>query len=99
MSGRGGAGGPTAGKARRVEAVIRAATAHAAGTHGLTRRESDVIRCVLRGLDTRAIASELGCGTKTVETHVTSLLRKTGTSGRLELAARAWLAWALATQG
>lgn len=45
-------------------------------------REQDVLRLVARGLSDRAIAGELCLSPKTVEKHVSAVLRKTGTTSR-----------------
>jgi DNA-binding NarL/FixJ family response regulator len=52
----------------------------------LTARESDVLRLIARGLPNRQIASQLGLGLRTVESHVSSLLGKLGVSSRTEAA-------------
>ncbi|MFP5069700.1 LuxR C-terminal-related transcriptional regulator [Pseudonocardia nantongensis] len=51
----------------------------------LTRRERDVLRLLARGYAYKEIAGELFISVKTVETHVSSVLRKTQTSNRHEL--------------
>ena len=51
----------------------------------LTRRERDVLRLLARGWTYREIAAELVISVKTVETHVSSVLRKTQSSNRHEL--------------
>ena len=51
----------------------------------LTRRERDVLRLIARGWTYREIAAELVLSVKTVETHVSSVLRKTQSSNRHEL--------------
>ncbi|MFP5019884.1 response regulator [Pseudonocardia phyllosphaerae] len=51
----------------------------------LTRRERDVLRLLARGYAYKEIAGELFISVKTVETHVSSVLRKTQTSNRYEL--------------
>ena len=51
----------------------------------LTRREREVLRLLARGYAYKAIASELFISVKTVETHVSSVLRKTQLSNRYEL--------------
>jgi two-component system, NarL family, response regulator LiaR len=52
----------------------------------LTARESDVLRLIARGLPNKQIASQLGLGLRTVESHVSSLLGKLGVSSRTEAA-------------
>jgi DNA-binding CsgD family transcriptional regulator len=56
--------------------------------HGLTPRESDVLLRLATGLSNKEIAADLGCGRRTVEVHVASILRKSGCSSRLELVTR-----------
>ena len=51
----------------------------------LTRRERDVLRLLARGYAYKEIAGELFISVKTVETHVSSVLRKTQLSNRYEL--------------
>ncbi|MEV4317514.1 response regulator transcription factor [Actinocrispum sp. NPDC049592] len=51
----------------------------------LTPRERDVLRLLARGYAYKEIASELYISVKTVETHVSSVLRKTQLSNRYEL--------------
>jgi DNA-binding NarL/FixJ family response regulator len=52
----------------------------------LTARETDVLRLIARGLPNKQIASQLGLGLRTVESHVSSLLGKLGVSSRTEAA-------------
>mgnify|MGYP001347244386 CR=1 FL=1 len=51
----------------------------------LTPRERDVLRLLARGYAYKEIAKELFISVKTVETHVSSVLRKTQLSNRYEL--------------
>ena len=51
----------------------------------LTRRERDVLRLLARGWSYKEIAAELVISVETVETHVSSVLRKTQKSNRYEL--------------
>jgi DNA-binding CsgD family transcriptional regulator len=55
----------------------------------LSRREEEVARLVAVGLSNDQIASRLFLSTRTVEHHVTSILRKLPASGRAEIAAYA----------
>jgi DNA-binding NarL/FixJ family response regulator len=59
----------------------------------LTPTEKRVIRHVARGLANRDIAMELNISQRTVESHVSNVLGKTGLSNRTELAR-----WAIATE-
>ena len=56
---------------------------------GVTSREMDVLLLVAHGLSNTEIASRLFISPKTVETHVASLVAKTGQSGRRALIAHA----------
>ena len=58
----------------------------------VTRREADVLRSVERHLTNAQIAAELHLSTRTVESHVASLLRKSGAKDRRDLARRAEVA-------
>jgi DNA-binding CsgD family transcriptional regulator len=52
---------------------------------GLTRREVQVLECVLAGKPTKIMASELGISPYTVQAHLTSIFAKTGQRSRREL--------------
>jgi DNA-binding CsgD family transcriptional regulator len=54
----------------------------------LSRRQSQILALSTEGLTTREIAERLGCRPKTVEVHVTGLLRKAGAERRSELVAK-----------
>ena len=56
---------------------------------GITSREMDVLKFVARGHSNTEIAARLFISPKTVETHVASLIAKTGQSSRRELVAHA----------
>jgi DNA-binding CsgD family transcriptional regulator len=56
---------------------------------GVTSREMDVFLLVAQGFSNSEIAERLFISPKTVETHVASLVAKTGQSGRRELVAHA----------
>ena len=51
----------------------------------LTARERDVLRLIARGYTYKEVAAELYISGKTVETHVSSVLRKLQLSNRREL--------------
>jgi len=53
---------------------------------GLTARELEVLRLVLRGYSTQQIAEQLGVSRHTIRTHVQQVLRKLGVHGRVKLA-------------
>jgi DNA-binding NarL/FixJ family response regulator len=52
----------------------------------LTPREREVLRLIARGYAYKEIANDLGISSKTVETHVSSVLRKLQLSSRHQLA-------------
>ena len=56
----------------------------------LTPREDQVLEHLVEGLSNKQIASMLGCASRTVDVHVTHLLRKSGASGRAQLIASFW---------
>ncbi len=53
--------------------------------YGLTTREREVARLVLRGRSTAALANELGIAAGTVQAHLRSIFAKTGVRSRREL--------------
>ena len=58
-------------------------------TYGLTKRESDVLAAVVSDeRPLKHVAAELGVGLRTVQHHLTSLYKKTGTQTRTGLTAR-----------
>ena len=52
----------------------------------LTPREREVLRLIARGYAYKEVSRDLGISTKTVETHVSSVLRKLQLSSRHQLA-------------
>jgi len=54
----------------------------------LSARESEVLRLLAEGLTDREIAGALAISPRTVESHVSSLLRKLGVRNRAEAAQR-----------
>jgi len=55
-------------------------------SHGLSKRELDVVRLLCQGLRNRDIAEALFISPQTVKIHLHSTFEKTGVSDRLELA-------------
>ena len=53
--------------------------------HGVTSREVDVLSLLARGLTNAAISEQLFLSPRTVETHIASLLAKSGTANRQQL--------------
>jgi len=54
--------------------------------HGLSSREHEVLRLLAEGMTDREIAGALTISTRTVETHVSSVLHKLGARNRVEAA-------------
>jgi DNA-binding NarL/FixJ family response regulator len=54
----------------------------AANPAGLTRRETEVLRLLAAGLSNAKIAARLGLSDRTVDNHVSAVLRKLGVSSR-----------------
>jgi DNA-binding NarL/FixJ family response regulator len=55
-------------------------------SYGLTRREVEVIRCIVEGCSNRDIARQYGLSEETVKRHLSNVFDKLGVSTRLELA-------------
>jgi DNA-binding CsgD family transcriptional regulator len=53
--------------------------------HGLSRREIEVVSCLLRGLKNAQIASRLGLSERTVESHCLHIYNKLGIKDRIGL--------------
>ncbi|MEO7423519.1 MAG: helix-turn-helix transcriptional regulator [Ornithinibacter sp.] len=64
------------------------------GLDVLTRREREVVAHVVAGRTYAEIATALFLSEKTVSSHISNLLRKTGTANRIELAT-----WAVRVAG
>lgn len=63
---------------------------HAVKAWGLTAREGEVLSRVAEGRTNAAIARDLSCAERTIELHVTHLLKKAHVSNRASLVARFW---------
>jgi DNA-binding CsgD family transcriptional regulator len=70
---------------RRLGRPGRRRAAAARGPASLTRREREVAELAVAGLSTRDIATQLGIGDRTVETHLDNVYAKLGVESRLEL--------------
>lgn len=55
------------------------------GGAGLTRREGDVLACIVEGLPNAAIADRLSISEETVKSHVKAILRKLGARDRAQV--------------
>lgn len=66
-----------------VEAAARSLCARA----GLTRRESEVLGCIVAGMSRERAAEELSVSVYTVKNHMASIYAKAGVHGRAELLA------------
>ncbi|MFC0252252.1 response regulator transcription factor [Massilia consociata] len=51
----------------------------------ITRRESEILQLLSRGMQNKYIARELGISPFTVRDHITCLLKKAGLRNRVEL--------------
>lgn len=72
-----------------VGAGVENILAEASGNSELSRRETEVLQCIARGLSNPGIAEQLGISPKTVDTHRTSLMRKLGAHSTATLLVRA----------
>lgn len=61
-----------------------------AENHGLTKRESEVLRLLLEGKDNQNIASAMGVSLGTVKAHLNHIYGKVGIKTRQELKERFW---------
>lgn len=69
--------------------VSPAASPRPAPAPELTARETDVLRCLARGIANKEIATELAVSEATVERHLTNVYRKLGATGRSDALVRA----------
>ncbi len=68
-----------------AEALLANATATARAADPLTRREREVLALVAQAMSNREVANALVLSERTVESHVRSILAKTGLTTRIEL--------------
>ncbi len=57
----------------------------------LTKKQTEVLGCIVRGASNKSIASDLRCSEGTVELHVSALLDKAQAEHRSELIAKFWM--------
>ncbi len=72
----------------RADALLREITAAERTASPLSEREAEVAELMLRALSNRQIAARLVISERTVESHVSSILRKEGVATRTEYLAR-----------
>lgn len=70
----------------RVRHLAHCAQAATSSGDRLTDREREVLSRLVQGMDTRAIAADLGCAHNTARTHVQNVLSKLGVHSRLAAA-------------
>lgn len=77
----------------RVESMIDSNLELYGKKHKLSKREQEVLRLVLTGLDNQNIASTMGVAPSTAKVHVHNILRKTGHANRQDLIQDFWSTW------
>lgn len=76
--------------AERAQELLAAGRALGAGVK-VSRREQEVLDCILQGLSNKEIAARLNVAERTVKFHVSSLLAKFGVTDRVALSREASL--------
>jgi DNA-binding CsgD family transcriptional regulator len=76
--------------AERAQELLAAGRALGAGVK-VSRREQEVLDCILQGMSNKEIASRLNVAERTVKFHVSSLLAKFGVTDRVALSREASL--------
>jgi DNA-binding CsgD family transcriptional regulator len=77
--------------AERAQELLAAGRALGAGVK-VSRREQEVLDCILQGFTNKEIAAKLNVAERTVKFHVSSLLAKFGVTDRVALSREASLA-------
>jgi DNA-binding CsgD family transcriptional regulator len=72
------------------EPSVAARVARAASLWKLTGCQTKILRLLVHGEANKLMAEKFGCALRTVEVHVTGVLKKSGTLSRAELIARFW---------
>ena len=73
----------------RLSSILSESDEPNSGSNQLTKRELQVLQAISSGGTSREIAIQLHMAERTVEFHITNLLRKLGAKGRLEAAMKA----------
>jgi len=68
----------------QIEGSIRTYSEPGCPFHPLSKREMEVLSCVVRGMSNKEIASLLGISHQTVKNHITSILRKFSVEDRTQ---------------
>jgi two-component system nitrate/nitrite response regulator NarL len=77
---------PVEGLVSALHQLVREQASPEQKSYGLTRRELEVLRCIVDGCSNRDIASQFGLSEETVKRHLSNIFDKLGVSNRLELA-------------
>jgi DNA-binding NarL/FixJ family response regulator len=72
-----------------AQALVKAATRPPKPGHDLTKRESEILGLIVKGMNNREIADHLTISQSTVKNHVTSIFMKLGVTNRAEAVALA----------
>lgn len=77
----------------RVESLIDGNLEIYGKKYKLSKREQEVLRLILTGLDNQNIASTMSVAPSTAKVHVHNILRKTGHANRQDLIKDFWSTW------
>lgn len=77
----------------RVESLIDGNLELYGKKHKLSKREQEVLRLILTGMDNQNIASTMSVAPSTAKVHVHNILRKTGHANRQDLIQDFWSTW------
>ena len=70
---------------KRAAGEEKISVEEAAGLYDLTRRETTILSCLIRGLNNDEISQELVISVNTIKKHILNLYRKMGIKSRLQL--------------
>ncbi len=71
----------------RISTLRQSRRRPVAGWESLTEAEMDVVRLITSGMTNRQIAARLYLSPRTIQTHVSHIMRKLGVARRSEIAA------------